>query len=92
MARKALRRNGYGVSDPDPDLKALGQAVRQLRKAAAISQPELGHRAELSANYISDLERGTRNVSAKALFKLARALDVSPAAFFADAPDTRRAD
>src|SRR5215217_3498173 len=38
--------------------KSFGQALRQARSAAALSQEQLAERAGLSARAISDLERG----------------------------------
>ena len=42
-----------------------------------ISQEELGFRCHLSMNYISDVERGTRNVSLKAIDQFARGLGIT---------------
>ena len=42
-----------------------------------ISQEELGFRCHLSKNYISDVERGTRNVSLKAIDQFARGLGIT---------------
>ena len=42
-----------------------------------ISQEELSFRCGLSKNYISDVERGTRNISLQAIEKLAKGLQVS---------------
>jgi len=42
-----------------------------------ISQEELAERANLHRTYISDVERGARNVSLASIGKLARALEVS---------------
>ena len=47
----------------------------KIRKAH-ISQEELSFRCGLSKNYISDVERGTRNISLKAISKLAYGLHV----------------
>ena len=41
-----------------------------------ISQEELAWRCQLSKNYVSDVERGRRNVSLKAIEKFAKGLDV----------------
>lgn len=54
----------------------LGRNVRALRRERGLSQEELAHRAEMERSYVSDIERGTRNPSVKALGKLAEALKV----------------
>lgn len=56
----------------------LGKNVRVLRIAAGISQEELAFRANMKRSYLSDLERGTRNPSIRALGRLAVALEVLP--------------
>lgn len=68
--------------DADPDLLALGQAVRRLRTARGLSQEELADLSGLHRNYIGGIERGERNVGVKALFALARGLKVGAAALF----------
>jgi transcriptional regulator with XRE-family HTH domain len=51
-----------------------------------ISQEELAERALLHRTYISDVERGARNVSLQSIERLARALEISlPALFSYDA-------
>lgn len=54
----------------------LGRNVRRIRKSQDLSQEELGFRAEMKRSYVSDLERGLRNPSLKALGRLAEALSV----------------
>lgn len=56
----------------------FGKNVRALRKAAAMSQEELAFRAGMKRTYLSDLERGMRNPSVRALARLAEALGVPP--------------
>ncbi len=48
----------------------FGLRIKELRVRAHISQEELSFRSGLSKNYISDVERGTRNISLKAISKL----------------------
>ncbi len=62
--------------------KKLGDRIRELRKAAGITQEELGERASLNYKFIGELERGRVNVSLDSLVKLASALDVTPGSFF----------
>lgn len=57
----------------------LGKNVRREREARGLSQEELAFRAGMKRPYLSDLERGVRNPSVRALGRLAEALDISPA-------------
>jgi transcriptional regulator with XRE-family HTH domain len=62
------------------DLVALlGRNVRRIRTAKGLSQEELALDAGMKRSYLSDLERGTRNPSVRALGRLAIALGVEPA-------------
>lgn len=54
----------------------FGLRIKELRLKAHVSQEELSFRCGLSKNYISDVERGTRNISLKAISKLAYGLHV----------------
>lgn len=57
-------------------------AIRRRRKELGISQEKLAERAHLHRTYISDVERGARNLSLESITRLAHALDVSVAALF----------
>lgn len=54
----------------------FGKRVRDLRIIANLSQEELAFRAGLNKNYLSDVERGTRNPSLKAIYQIAHGLNV----------------
>lgn len=56
----------------------VGKKVRAIRKQRGLSQEELAFRSGLHRTYISDIERGDRNVSIKNIEKIARALGVKP--------------
>lgn len=43
-----------------------------------MTQEELGLDTEMERSYVSDLERGTRNPSVRAVERLAKALGVAP--------------
>lgn len=58
-------------------LRKFGENMRIRRLALDISQEELSFRAGLHRNYISDVERGTRNISLKAMEKIANGLETS---------------
>ena len=65
-------------SQPPMDIRIrFGKAVRKRRNELEISQEELAERADLHRTYISDLERGRRNVSPENIEKLAKALNLS---------------
>jgi transcriptional regulator with XRE-family HTH domain len=57
----------------------LGRNVREARHRARMSQEQLAFEADMKRSYVSDLERGTRNPSVKAIARLAAALNISPA-------------
>jgi len=62
----------------------FAEKLKKLRKDKGITQEELSFRSGLHKNYLSDVERGTRNISLKAIEKLANGLEVSPVEFFND--------
>ena len=55
---------------------AVGKAVRELRKRHRLSQEELCVAAGLNRTYVSDIERGERNVSISVLFKISTAFKI----------------
>ncbi len=57
--------------------KSFGASVRNWRKRLGISQEKLAERATLHRTYISDVERGARNVSLQSIERIARALGIS---------------
>jgi len=67
--------------------KQFGAAVRFRRDQLGISQEELAGRAGLHRTYISDVERGARNVSLESISRLAAALDVPLSVLFSRLED-----
>ena len=66
-----------------PDVRAsFASAVKAWRNRLGISQEELAGRAGLHRTYVSDIERGARNLSLESIEKLARALETSVSALF----------
>jgi len=59
-------------------VQLLGVNVRHYRKLKGLSQERLALDAGMERSYVSDLERGTRNPSVRALGRLAHALGVEP--------------
>ena len=64
-------------------LKRFGMRVRELRRAAGLSQEQLAERAGLHRTYIGGIERGERNVGVLNLVQIARALRVRPSELLA---------
>jgi CheY-like chemotaxis protein/DNA-binding Xre family transcriptional regulator len=70
------------------DLKRLfGTAIKGKRSELGISQEELADRAGLHRTYVSDVERGARNLSLESIEKLAHALELSISGLFERARD-----
>ena len=61
-------------------VQLLGVNVRHHRKLKGMSQERLALDAGMERSYVSDLERGMRNPSVRALGRLADALGVEPKA------------
>ena len=60
----------------------FGRRIKELRSRQQISQEELAFRCQLSKNYVSDVERGTRNITLKVVEKFAKGLQVPPSYLF----------
>jgi len=59
-------------------IEVVARNVRRLRHAAGLSQEALADKAGLHWTYISQVERGKRNVTVLVLAKIANALDIRP--------------
>jgi len=63
----------------DKDIKKkLGEKIREIRKKKGFSQEALAFKSNLHRTYISDIERGFRNVSIENIEKIAKALGLTP--------------
>ena len=56
----------------------VARNVRALRKVVGLSQEELAHEAEVDRTYVSQVERGKRNMTIWVLARLAAALKTTP--------------
>ncbi len=63
-------------------LKLVGEQIRIIRKAKGMTQEGLADKSGLSFSYISDVERGTRNISLQSLEKIINSLDITPNEIF----------
>lgn len=52
--------------------------IKLFRSKENLSQEELANRCGLHRTYLSDIERGTRNISIDNIDRIAKALNVSP--------------
>ena len=59
-------------------------SLRKWRNRRGLSQEELAERADLHRTYISDVERGARNLSLESISKLANALEISLPVLFSN--------
>lgn len=71
-------------------IRDFGISVKTYRQQLGISQEELAERANLHRTYISDIERGARNVSLESISKLAGALAVSVSSLFTEQVQIRK--
>ena len=63
-------------------LKLFGIALKSRREELGFSQEQLAELAKLHRTYISDVERGKRNVSLQNIILLIHSLDLTIADFF----------
>ena len=61
---------------------SFATVLRACRGRLGISQEELAGRAGLHRTYVSDIERGARNLSLESIDKLAKALEIPVSTFF----------
>ena len=59
-------------------VEVFGKVLRELREAKQLSQEKLAEYCELDRTYISLLERGLRQPTITTIFKLAKALNITP--------------
>jgi HTH-type transcriptional regulator, cell division transcriptional repressor len=59
------------------EAQLFGRRLRELRKERGLTQEALAESADLSGNYISDLELGLKVPSLTILVRLSQALDVA---------------
>jgi transcriptional regulator with XRE-family HTH domain len=62
------------MSKRDPILAAFGRNVKKLREEKGFSQEQLAEKADVDRTYLSDVERGARNLGIKNVARIAKAL------------------
>src|SRR4030088_549049 len=79
------RHMTYAQSEDASSIRiGLGALLRRRRQDAERSLTELAEAAELSPAYLSELERGLKDVSSERLLAIARALEVPVADLYLD--------
>lgn len=63
-------------------LKQFGGRLRSLRQGKGLSQEQLSERSGIDRSYISDVERGLRNIALQNINLLANALEIPIYSFF----------
>jgi transcriptional regulator with XRE-family HTH domain len=64
----------YGVPKQRSASQILGEAIRVERLKAGLTQEELAEKADLSLNYIGNIERAEYQITVETLAKIAKAL------------------
>ena len=62
--------------------KHLGMRIKYLRSLRKWSQEDLALEADINKNYLSDLERGSRNPTVKVVEKIAKAFNITISELF----------
>jgi transcriptional regulator with XRE-family HTH domain len=81
-----LRPAWLALQDTNPS-PYFGENVRRHRKAAGLTQEELGELSGLDRAYISGVERAVRNPTVVSVEKIAGALHIPPGKLFEQAAD-----
>ncbi len=66
-------------------LVALGETISERRQYIAMTQQQLADLSGVHRTYISDVERGVRNVTVTTLYRLSTALEITTAKIFSQA-------
>ena len=66
----------------DEFLKKFGIRVKYLRLMKNMTQDKLAEILKVDTHYLSDIERGRRNISMKTMYKIFSALEVEPGVLF----------
>jgi len=64
------------------DLETIGRRIRRLRLASEMRQEDLAERANLTAGFISQVERGKTSISIDSLMMILDALNIHISEFF----------
>ena len=74
-------------ADKNSFLKSISQTIREHRLAREMSQEELASASGLHRTYLSDVERGLRNLSVFSLLAIAQSLGTTMSELIRDAEE-----
>jgi len=57
--------------------RVFGKVIKELRSQKKLSQEKLAFDSDIDRTYISDIEKGDRNVSLLIIHRIAKALQIS---------------
>ncbi|HEY9716641.1 MAG TPA: helix-turn-helix transcriptional regulator [Trichormus sp.] len=75
------------LTSQDAFLIALGESIHERRVHLGMSQQELADLAGVHRTYVSDIERGARNLTVTTVSRIAYGLDITPSRLFRMADD-----
>lgn len=84
VIERTLRKKGLARAPEEQLLRAVGDAVRRLRRERGLTLKQLAERAGLSISQISQVERAESSPSVSSLYRLAVALESRVQDLFGD--------
>jgi len=75
---------GEGGSGDDEAMQEFGHRLRAIRKAAGLSQEQLGHLVGVHRTHIGHLEQGKTNPKMLTILQVARGLGIQPGVLLDD--------
>lgn len=72
-----------------PANRALGRAIRALRKEQGYTQESFAMKADIDRGYYGAIERGEFNITVQTLLRISTGLNVSPAELLARSLDDK---
>ncbi len=84
-SRTSGRTMKKSISQEESLLLALGQVILKRRTRARMSQQELADLSEVHRPYISDIERGQRNLTITTMIRISNALKAPLSTLFREA-------
>lgn len=78
------------MEDPEEVKERVGRRVAELREEKGLTQADVAESIGTTVPNLQRIEYGTQNVTIETMTKIANAIGVKVAAFFADSENARR--